>query len=147
MRIPALLATAIAAMLLLSSCASSNPDAHQTAPPSPTASAPAFLASAQLDSDILPAGVANNLEVGEDTARHQGAWDGREVFLALKDHSSVCLITGISNDLSSWAAACGSGNEVVTWKPSDGGIVKYLPMSTSVTPEGWTRLSDYVFAL
>jgi hypothetical protein len=148
MRIPALAATALAALLLLSSCApSSNPDAHRTSTPSPTASMPAFLSSTQLDSDVLPAGIADAIGVGDASTRLQGEWGGHEVFLALKNSSSVCLVTGTPDVPSSWQAGCGAGNEVVTVKATDGGMVKYLPMSTSATPEGWTRLSDYVFAM
>ena len=148
MRLPALLTTALAAMLLLSSCApSSSPNAHPSSPPSPTASAPAFLANNQLAADFLPAGVADTVGVGQDSTRYQGAWDGREIFLGVKDDSSVCLVTGIANHLESWAAGCGTGNEVVTWKADDGRVVKYLPIAGTATPTGCTRLSDFVFAM
>jgi hypothetical protein len=148
MRFPALLTTALAALLLLSSCApSSNRDGHQSSSPSPTASMPAFLAGDQLAADSLPAGVADTVGVGQDSTRYQGEWDGREIFLGVKDNSSVCLVTGIVDHLDSWAAGCGAGNEVVTWKADDGGVVKYLPIAGTTTPQGWTRLSDFVFAM
>ncbi len=148
MRLPALLTTAFAALLLLSSCApSSSPDAHPSSPPSPTASSPAFLAHNQLAADSLPVGIADTVGVGQDSTRYQGAWDGRDIFLGVKDDSSVCLVTGIPNHLDSWAAGCGTGNEVVTWKADDGGVIKYLPIAGTATPTGWTRLSDFVFAM
>jgi hypothetical protein len=148
MRFPALLTTTLAALLLLSSCApSSNPDGHPSSTPSPTASTPAFLADTQLATDRLPAGVADSVEVGEDSTRYQGDWDGRQVFLGIKGNSSVCLVSGIPDRLDSWAAGCGAGNEVVTWKADDGGVVKYLPIAGTTTPQGWTRLSDFVFAM
>ena len=149
MRLPALLTTALAALLLLSSCApsSSSPDAHPSSPPSPSASSPAFLDHHQSAADLLPDGVADTVGVGQESTRYQGAWDGREVFLGVKDDSSVCLVTGVRDLPESWAAGCGTGNEVVTWKAEDGGVVKYLPIAGSATPAGWTRLSDFVFAM
>ncbi len=108
---------------------------------------PAFLAGSQAGTDHLPDGVASAIDIGVDSSRYQGRWDGRDVFLAIKKNSSVCLVTGTPDAAESWAAGCGTGNEVVTWKFPDGGVVKYLPMTTSTTPEGWTRLSDYVFAM
>jgi hypothetical protein len=148
MRIPTLLATSLAVLLLLSSCApSATPSAHATSTPSPTVSTPAYLSSSQLASDLLPDGVADAVGVGHDSTRYQGEWDGRNVFLGLGEDTSVCLITGIPDVSGSWAAQCGSGDEVVSWKAQDGGVVKYVPISSSATPEGWTRLSDYVFAM
>ncbi len=148
MRIPGVLAASLAATLLLSSCApSSSPSAHPTSTPSLTASTPAFRTSSQSATDHLPAGVATAIEIGEDSTRYQGRWDGRDVFLAIKNSSSVCLVTGTSNDVTSWVAGCGTGNEVVTWTFPDGGVIKYLPMTASASPEGWTRLSEYVFAM
>jgi len=148
MRIPALLTTALAALLLLSSCGpSSSPSAHPSSTPSPTASTPAFLAGTQLTSDQLPAGVADTVGVGQDSTRYQGDWDGRQIYLGVTDNSSVCLVTGIPDHLDSWVAGCGAGNEVVTWKADDGGVVKYLPIAGTATPEGWTHLSDFVFAM
>ncbi len=108
---------------------------------------PAFLAENQLASDDLPAGVADTVGVGPDSTRYQGDWDGRQIFLGITKKSSVCLLTGIPDRLDSWVAACGAGNEVVTWKADDGGVVKYLPIAGTATPEGWTRLSDFVFAM
>jgi len=35
----------------------------------------------------------------------------------------------------------------VTWTFPDNGGVTYLSMSASSTPEGWTRLSEYIFAM
>jgi len=148
MRLPALLTTALAALLLLSSCApSSSPNAHPSSPPSPSASAPAFLAHDQLATDYLPAGVADTVGVEQDSTRYQGDWDGREIFLGVKEDSSVCLVAGIANHPESWTAGCGTGDEVVTWKADDGGVVKYLPIAGTATPAGWTRLSDFVFAM
>jgi hypothetical protein len=148
MRFPVLLATSLAALLLLSSCApSTTPGARMTPTPSPTVSAPAFLAADQVESDYLPSGVAPQLGVGDDSTRYQGDWDGRQVFLAMKGVSTVCVVTGIPQNLPSWVASCGNGNEVVTWKADDGGTVRYLPMTTAATPTGWTRISDYVFAM
>lgn len=148
MRIPGLLTTALAALLLLSSCApSSNPDARPTSTPRPTASMPAFLVAEQGAQDALPDGVADSVDIGPTSTRYQGEWDGHEVFLGVRDDASVCLITGIGADPQDWTAGCGAGNEIVSWTPPDGGQVKYLPMTTSTTPQGWTRLSDFVFAM
>jgi hypothetical protein len=148
MRLPVLLATALAAMLLLSSCApSSTPDSRETSTPSPTVSMPAFLTSTQADGDALPDGIATPIDIGVTSTRYQGQWDGHDVYLGLRNDSSVCLVAGAGSDPANWVARCGTGNEVVTWTPPDGGIVKYLPITTSTTPQGWTRLSDYVFAM
>lgn len=149
MRLPVILATSLAATLLLSSCAPTSTSAgsqrHST--PSPTISAPSFLSAAQSDTDLLPDGVAETVQVGSSSSRYQGEWDGHQIYLALKDSDSVCLVTGVRNQLDSWIAGCGAGNEIVTGKFADGGIVKYLPMTTSITPQGWTRVSDHVFAM
>ncbi|HEY4225875.1 MAG TPA: hypothetical protein VGM70_08685 [Pseudolysinimonas sp.] len=150
MSIPGAFATALAAALLLSSCApSSTPVAEhtETPTPTPTVSQPAFLQTGQSSADLLPADVAQTVSVDPVSTRFQGSWDGHQIFLALKDSTSVCLVTGLAGDGSSWASGCGTGNEVVTDQLPDGGIVKYLPMTTSAVPAGWTRLSDHVFAM
>lgn len=148
MSIPGAFATALAALLLLSSCApSSTPTAERTEHPTPTVSQPAFLLTDQGDADRLPDAVVGTVSVDPSSTRFQGSWDGQQVFLGLKNTSSVCLITGVVGDDASWASGCGAGNEIVTDRLPDGGIVKYLPMTTSAAPAGWTRLSDYVFAM
>lgn len=141
-------ATVIAAVLLLSGCASSaTATSSLSATPSPSASLPAFLAQNQLDVDRLPDGVAARVGIRADTTRLQGTWGDHEVFLALKGSSAVCLVTGIATNLASWQAECGAGNEIVTTELPDGDTVKYLPMTSSATPQGWTKLSDFVFAM
>ena len=105
------------------------------------------MAHNQIAADALPSGVADTVGVVEDSTRYQGDWDGRQVFLGVTDTSSVCLVTGIPGHLDSWVAGCGAGNEVVTWNADDGGVVKYLPIAGTATPTGWTRLSDFVFAM
>jgi hypothetical protein len=148
MSIPGAFATALAAALLLSSCApSSSPATEHTVQPTPTVSRPAFLLGDQDDADVLPENIADTVKVDPASTRFQGNWDGQQVYLGLKNSSSVCLITGVAGDDSSWAAGCGAGNEIVTDQLPDGGIVKYLPMTTSAAPAGWTRLSAYVFAM
>lgn len=148
MSIPGAFATTLAAVLLLSSCApSSAPVTEHTDAPTPTVSQPAFLQTDQGDDDLLPGDVAQTVSVDPTSTRFQGSWDGHQVFLALRDSSSVCLVTGLAGDDSSWASGCGTGNEVVTDRLPDGGVVKYLPMTTSATPAGWTRLSNHVFAM
>lgn len=147
MRTLGVLATALAAMLLLGSCASSStPTARPSSSPTPTASASAFLGTEQLDGDRLPDGVADTVDVETASSRYQGEWDQREVYLAARSDSSVCVVTGILGQDDSWAAGCGRGNGVVTVELPDGGVIKYLPMATSTTPQGWTRLSTYVYA-
>lgn len=148
MRLPGTLTTALAVTLLLSSCSSaSSPVIRASATPSPTMSVPAFLEIGQQGADVLPDGVASRVDIAAESTRYQGDWGGREVFLGLKNNSSVCLIAGTANDPSSWEAGCGDGNEVVTWKSPSGDVVKYLPMTSSAIPEGWTRLSAHVFAM
>ena len=140
-------ATALAVALLLSSCApSSTPSTHPSTP-TPTVSHPAFLAGEQLDADRLPSGVADTIRIDPDSTRYQGSWDGHQVYLAVKGADSVCLVTALPGDDSSWKAGCGDGNGVVTDEFPDGATVKYLPMVTNAAPEGWTRLSDYVFVM
>jgi hypothetical protein len=140
-------ATALAVALLLSSCAASSTPKADPGTPSPTVSHPAFLAGEQLDADRLPSGIADSIRIDPDSTRYQGSWDGRQVFLAVKGTDSVCLVTALAGDDSSWKAGCGDGNGVVTDEFPDGATVKYLPMVTSAAPEGWTRLSDYVFVM
>ena len=140
-------ATALAVALLLSSCApSSNPTTHPP-DPSPTVSHPAFLAAEQADVDRLPSGIAESIQIDPGSTRYQGNWDGHEVFLAVKGTDSVCLVTALPGDDSTWKAGCGDGNGVVTDELPDGATVKYLPIVTKAAPEGWTRLSDYVFVM
>jgi hypothetical protein len=140
-------ATAIAVALLLSGCApSATPTAH-SADPSPTVSVPAFMASEQGDIDRLPDGVADGMRIDPGTTRYQGDWDGRQVFLGVKSAGSVCLVMTTANDPSKWTAACGDGNGVVTDELPNGTTAKYLPMATKAAPEGWTRLSDFVFVM
>ncbi|MEO6533338.1 MAG: hypothetical protein ABIO06_07160 [Pseudolysinimonas sp.] len=141
------LATASAAALLLSGCApAATPTAHPSAP-TPTASHPAFLDSPQTDVDLLPGGISDSIRVDPNSSRIQGAWDSRQVFLAIRGANTVCLVTGIPGKDSSWRAGCGGGDGIVTDELPDGATVKYLPMVTKAAPEGWTRLSDYVFAM
>lgn len=147
MRILDLVATALAATLILCGCAPSTTHSVASPSPSPTTSTPAFLLTVQSENDRLPDGVAATVDVGTTSSRYQGEWDGHEIYLAVTKSSSVCLVTGIQNSAHSWVAGCGDGNEVVSWTFADGGMVKYLPMASSVTPQGWTRLSDYVFAM
>jgi hypothetical protein len=142
MRIPGVLATACVAMLLLSSCAPSTTTSAPQTTPSPTASMPTFLHGAQSGSDRLPDDVTTRVDVDATSSRYQGQWDGREIYLAVKKGSSVCLVTGIFDTPESWVA-----DGVVSSKFSDGDMVKYLPMASAVTPQGWTRVSDYVFAM
>lgn len=147
MMIRGAVATALAAAMLLSGCApSATPTAHPSAP-TPTVSHPAFLASDQGDADLLPAGIADSISIDPTSTRFQGSWDGHQVFLGVRGPDSVCLVTAVPGDESSWTTGCGAGNEVVTDEFPDGGTVKYLPMITSAAPQGWTRLSDFVFVM
>ncbi len=147
MSIPGAFATALAVALLLSSCAPSSTPTTLPRTPSPTVSHPAFLGTEQLDADRLPDGVADSIRIDPDSTRYQGNWDGHQVFLAVKGTGSVCLVTALAGDNSSWKAGCGDGNGVVTDEFPDGATVKYLPMVTNAAPQGWTRLSDYVFVM
>jgi hypothetical protein len=140
-------ATALAVAMLLSGCAPSSTPTIHPPDPSPTVSQPAFLTSAQNDADRLPDGVADTISIDPASTRYQGSWDGHQVFLAVKGADSVCLVTAIAGDDSTWKTGCGAGNGVVTDEFPDGATVKYLPMATTAAPEGWTRLSDYVFVM
>src|SRR4051812_897625 len=140
-------ATALAVALLLSGCApSSTPTAHPESP-SPTVSHPAFMASEQSEADRLPDGVADRIQVDPASTRYQGDWDGRRIFLGIKGAGSVCLVMAATGDDNSWTAGCGDGDGVVTDELPDGATAKYLPMVTNAAPEGWTRLSDFVFVM
>jgi hypothetical protein len=147
MSIPGAFATALALAALLSACAPSSTPTTQSVAPSPTTSHPAFLDTDQSDIDLLPSGVADTIQITADSTRFQGTWDGRQVYLAVKGAGAVCLVTGFDGDDSSWNTGCGAGNGVVTDEFPDGATVKYLPMATTAAPEGWTRLSDYVFVM
>jgi hypothetical protein len=141
-------ATAIAVARRLSGCAPSSATPPTQPPtPSPTVSQPAFLASSQTDADLLPGGVAEGMRVDPASTRYQGTWNGRQVFLAVKPAGSVCLVMNTLRDTEKWTASCGDGNGVVTAELPDGTTARYLPMVTTATPEGWTRLSDYVFVM
>jgi hypothetical protein len=146
MSIPRAIATALAAVALLSGCAPSSTSAPASSPAA-SVSRPAFMSAEQSDADRLPDGVADDVHVTADSSRFQGDWDGREVFLAVQDDRSVCLVTGRAGDAGSWTSGCGEIAGVVTDELPDGGTVKYLPMATSAAPQGWTRLSDFVFAM
>ncbi|MEP6843029.1 MAG: hypothetical protein ABJA11_05880, partial [Pseudolysinimonas sp.] len=141
MSIPSAFATALAVALLLGGCAPSSTPTTHPGTPRPTVSHPAFMAIVQSDIDRLPNGVADAIQIAPDSTRFQGTWDARQVFLAVKGADSVCLVTGLTGDDSSWKAGCGDGNGVVTDELPDGATVKYLPIVTSAAPEGWTRLS------
>jgi hypothetical protein len=149
MRTHGVLATAIAAMLLLGGCASSTSHASVFITPSPSAtlSIPAFLSTLQTDADELPDGVPDRMQVDATSSRYQGDWDEHQVFLATTTAGAVCVVTGIPDHADTWASGCGAGNGVVTSEFPDGGVVKYLPMTTSAAPQGWTRVSDHVFAM
>ena len=60
---------------------------------------------------------------------------------------ATVLVMTTASDPSKWTAACGDGNGVVTDELPNGTTAKYLPMATTAAPEGWTRLSDYVFVM
>jgi len=138
---------AVGCALLLSGCAPSTTPAPHRTTPTPTVSQPAFMAAAQTDTDALPDEVAEGMRIDPASSRYQGTWNGRQVFLALKSTGSVCLVMTTLHDASKWTAACGDGNGVVTDELPDGTTAKYLPMVTKAAPEGWTRLSDYVFVM
>jgi len=140
-------AAAVGCVLLLSGCAPSNSPSPQRTEPTPTVSRPAFLTSPQTDADVLPEGVADGMHIDPGSTRYQGSWNGRQVFLAVKSAGSVCLVMTTLHDADKWTAACGDGNGVVTDELPDGTTAKYLPMVTTAAPEGWTRLSDYVFVM
>ena len=142
-----LFATAVAVMLLLSGCAPSSTPTTQSESPSPTVSRPAFLAADQGEADRLPDGVAERIHIDPVTTRYQGVWDGRRIFLGVKGAASVCLVMAVDGDGDSWTAGCGDGDGVVTDELPDGATAKYLPMVTTAAPEGWTRLSDFVFVM
>jgi len=133
--------------LLLSGCAPSHPPTTHHTEPTPTVSQPAFLTAAQTDADVLPDGVADGMRVDPASTRYQGTWNGRQVFLAVKPAGSVCLVMTTLRDADKWTAACGDGNGVVTDELPDGTTARYLPMATTAAPEGWTRLSAYVFVM
>lgn len=147
MSIRGIVAMAGALAVLLSGCAPSATPTPQQSEPGPTASHPAFMAGAQGEVDLLPTAVATSMRIDPASSRYQGAWDDHEIFLAVTGADSVCLVTDIPGDDRSWKAGCGDGDGVVTQKLPDGAIVKYLPMATTAAPEGWTRLSDHVFAM
>jgi hypothetical protein len=141
-------ATAILAVaVLLSGCAPSSVTTAHSAAPSPTATQPAFLTSAQGDIDRVPDDIAQSMHIEPESTRYQGSWDGRQVFLAVKRAGSVCLVMTTAKDPNKWTAACGDRGGVVTDELPDGTTAKYLPMVTQAAPEGWTRLSDYVFVM
>ena len=140
-------AIAFALAVLLSGCAPAATAAEHSAPPSPTATTPAFLGGEQEEADRLPEGVAQEMRIDPDSTRYQGSWDGRQVFLGVKTAGSVCLVMTTFSDASKWTAACGDGNGVVIDELPNGTTAKYLPMATQAAPEGWTRLSDYVFVM
>jgi hypothetical protein len=133
--------------LLLSGCAPSTVPAPHHTEPTPTVSRPAFLTSPQIDADVLPESVADGMHIDPASTRYQGSWNGRQVFLAVKSAGSVCLVMTTLYDADKWTAACGDGNGVVTDELPDGTTARYLPMVTTAAPEGWTRLSDYVFVM
>ena len=147
MSIPRAFATALAVALLLGGCAPSTLTSHPDSTPRPTASYPAFLTTDQSDTDRLPSEVADSIQIDPDTTRYQGSWDGHQVFLAVKGTSSVCLVTGLADDNTSWRTGCGAGNGVVTDTFAGGATARYVPMATAAAPQGWTRLSDYVFVM
>ena len=140
-------AIAFALAVLLSGCAPAATAAEHSATPTPTATTPAFLAAEQGDADRLPDGVAQSMRIDPESTRYQGSWDGRQVFLGVKSAGSVCLVMTTFSDASKWTAACGDGNGVVIDELPNGTTAKYLPMATQAAPEGWTRLSDYVFVM
>jgi hypothetical protein len=140
-------ATAIAVAVLLSGCAPSSTPTARSAEPTASASLPAFMASEQSDIDRLPDGVAESMRIEAESTRYQGSWGSRQVFLGVKPAGSVCLVMTTAKDPSKWTAACGDGGGVVTAELPDGTTAKYLPMVTQAAPEGWTRLSDYVFVM
>jgi hypothetical protein len=145
---PGALVAAAAAVLLLSSCAPSTTPSHAASgTPSPSVSQPAFLAAEQSDGDRLPDDLTTRVHVEAGTTRFQGQWEGQQIFLAVSDDHSVCLVSGRSGDADSWSSACGHGDEVVDRTLDDGGTIKYVPISTATTPEGWTRVSQFVFAM
>src|ERR1700750_3064121 len=114
MRIRGAFATALAAALLLSGCAPSSPPTSHPSTPTPSVSLPAFLASTQSNADLLPSGVADAIAIDPASTRYQGNWDGHQVFLAVKGTDSVCLVTAVPGDDTSWKTGCGAGNGVVT---------------------------------
>lgn len=140
-----LFAMAFALAVLLSGCAPSVSAVTRSPAPSTPVAAPDFLAAEQSEADRLPDGVAEGMRIDPGSTRYQGSWDGRQVFLGVKNSGSVCLVMTTSSDPSKWTAACGDRNSVVIDELPNGTTAKYLPMATKAAPEGWTRLSDFVF--
>ena len=136
---------AFALAVLLSGCTPSATAITHPPSPSPTVATPEFLATGQSEADRLPEGVAEGMRIDPDSTRYQGSWDGRQVFLGVKSSGSVCLVMTTLSDAGKWTAACGDRNSVVIDELPNGTTAKYLPMATKAAPEGWTRLSDFVF--
>lgn len=147
---------ALLTMTLVSGCAAGDASSRSTAPAFvgpgselvtsevPPTSAPAFLSTPQDEIDLLPPHAIAVLKVDPATARFQGKWNGKEVYLAVAGAVAVRVVTGITGDDESWASGGSLDNRVIGLSDDESGSLQYLPQGTGTVPNGWTALSDFV---
>ncbi|CAN5134635.1 hypothetical protein BH11ACT3_BH11ACT3_08160 [soil metagenome] len=134
-----------AALMLLTACGTGSPM------PTPTGTPPPFLDLADDGTHSLPPEATARLEVDPASARYQGDWQGRSVFLASSthDHSAkypdACLIVGTVDGDDDFQAACGRTAFAVALL--DYGSFRYNPDGFADGLEGYTAVGAWVAAL
>jgi hypothetical protein len=108
------------------------------------ASTPAFLATPQVDEDVVTEMNVSVVGITPESTRFQGEWEGREVYLGVIDESTVALILGVPGAADTWGTMSSSGNVVLGFSLTEEVTLKYLPQGTGSIPEGWEALSDFV---
>jgi hypothetical protein len=130
-RIQGLIAAGVLAALALSGC---------------TPTSFAFLREEMSSDDVVSADIAEATGLDPETVRHQGGWEGHQLFLAVVREGpldGVQLVIVPDDDPSLWSSAGTSGDH---WFETEGpfGGAKYLPDGVGDPPDGWVALSEWV---
>ena len=110
-------------------------------------SAPAFIDEVQRLDDILPI-FAGEVAVDATSARYQGEWEGRDVYLAVAHGNIVNVITIPHDNPGDWAARSSFGNVVIgiSAQGESEPDLLYLPQGSDSAPSGWRAVSRHLIA-
>lgn len=103
---------------------------------------PAFLDDPQVERDVLAAADLEKTAIDPTSTRYQGRWEGWDVYLAVSGEYTVNFITVDPEDHRIVSYGHGIGNAV-------GGMgeplsLQYLPQGTSVVPDSWRALTEWI---
>lgn len=139
------LSIVVAGLLLLAGCSTpyvaNDLDEMMTTDVEPT-TLPAFLDDAQSERDILPSEDLETTSIDPTSTRYEGRWEGWDVYLAVSGEYTVNLVSVDPTTHRVVSYGHGIGNSVTgTGEPLS---LQYLPQGTTVVPEGWRALTEWI---